>query len=150
VPGCTPFARDPGDGAPAASTTRTDTPHCASTAASVSPVGPAPTTSTSCSMSVMAPTVGPLLVGLRLALRTAFARLEPEKRALEKVRMELVRTVPELAAAVRERGGMSVDAVATAIGEGFGLDPGSLERLESGIPIADLPLPAGERAKFRG
>jgi AcrR family transcriptional regulator len=128
----------------------------------------------------------PLLVGLRLALRTAFARLEPEKRALEKVRMELVRTVPELAAAVRERGGMSVDAVATAIGEGFGLDPGSLdvqlfagvvagarlaaqslvarepgrdyvdtldavlERLESGIPIADLPLPAGGRAKFRG
>jgi hypothetical protein len=128
----------------------------------------------------------PLLVGLRLALRTAFARLEPEKRALEKVRMELVRTVPELAAAVRERGGMSVDAVATAIGEGFGLDPGSLdvqlfagvvagarlaaqslvarepgrdyvdtldavlERLEGGIPIADLPLPAGGRAKFRG
>jgi hypothetical protein len=124
----------------------------------------------------------PLLVGLRLALRTAFARLEPEKRALEEVRMELVRTVPELAAAVRERGGMSVDAVATAIGEGFGLDPGSLdvqlfagarlaaqslvarepgrdyvdtldavlERLESGISIADLPLPAGGRAKFRG
>src|SRR4051794_41662689 len=78
-------------------------------------------------MSVMAPTVGPLLVGLRLALRTAFARLEPEKRALEKVRVELVRTVPELAAAVRERGGMSVDAVATAIGEGFGIDPGALD-----------------------
>src|SRR3954466_3251247 len=136
-------------------------------------------------MSVMAPTVGPLLVGLRLALRTAFARLEPEKRALEKVRMELVRTVPELAAAVRERGGMSVDAVATAIGEGFGLDPGSLdvqlfagvvagarlaarslvarepgrsygdtldtvlERLEAGIPLADLPLPEGGRVTFR-
>jgi pyruvate kinase len=94
--------------------------------------------------------------------------------------------ISDISTAVRERGGMSVDAVATAIGEGFGLDPGSLdvqlfagvvagarlaaqslvarepgrdyvdtldavlERLEGGIPIADLPLPAGGRAKFRG
>jgi AcrR family transcriptional regulator len=127
----------------------------------------------------------PLLVALRMALRTAFAQLEPEKRALEEVRMELVRTVPELAAAARERSGMSVDAVATAIGEGFGLDPGALdvqlfagvvagarlaaqslvdrepgrsyvdtldavlERLEAGIPLADLPLPEGGRVTFR-
>ena len=127
----------------------------------------------------------PLLVAMRTALRTTFARLEPAKRALEEVRMELVRTVPELAAAVRERGGMSVDSVATAIGEGFGLDPGDLdvqlfagvvagarlaaqsivtrepgrsyvdtldavlERLETGIPLVDLPLPASGRVTFR-
>ena len=69
----------------------------------------------------------PLLGALRLALRTAFGRLSPEKRELEEVRMDLVRQVPELAAAVRERGGMSVDVVATAIGEGLGLDPGALD-----------------------
>ncbi len=69
----------------------------------------------------------PLLGALRTALRTAFGRLSPEKRELEEVRMELVRQVPELAAAVRERGGMSVDVVATAIGESLGLDPGALD-----------------------
>jgi len=53
--------------------------------------------------------------------------LSPEKRELEEVRMDLVRQVPELAAAVRERGGMSVDVVATAIGKGLGLDPGTLD-----------------------
>ena len=127
----------------------------------------------------------PLLVALRTALRASFAQLEPEKRALEEVRMELIRTVPELGAAARERSGLSVDAVATAIGEGFGLDPGSLEvqlfagvvagarlaaqslvarepgrgyidtlaavleRLEDGIPLADLPLPTAGRVTFR-
>ena len=50
-----PFAREPCDGAAAASTTRTGTSHCASAQASASPVGPAPTTRTSCSMSPMAP-----------------------------------------------------------------------------------------------
>jgi AcrR family transcriptional regulator len=69
----------------------------------------------------------PLLSALRTALRTAFDRLNPEKRALEEVRMELVRTVPELAAAVRERGGLSVDTVATAIAEALGLDAGALD-----------------------
>ena len=127
----------------------------------------------------------PLLRALRNALRTAFDRLSPEKRALEEVRMELVRTVPDLATAVRERGGLTVDAVATAIGEGLGLDPGSLDvqlfagvvagarlaarslvdrepgrsyidtldavlgRLEDGIPLADLPLPATGAVTFR-
>ena len=65
----------------------------------------------------------PLLGALRIALRTAFSRLSPEKRELEEVRMDLVRQVPELAAAVRERGGMSVDVVATAIGESLGSTP---------------------------
>ena len=69
----------------------------------------------------------PLLGALRTALRTAFGRLSPEKRELEELRMDLVRQVPELAAAVRERGGMSVDVVATAIGESLGLDPGALD-----------------------
>ena len=47
------FAREPREGAGAASTTRTRTPHCASTHASVSPVGPAPATRTSVSKSSM-------------------------------------------------------------------------------------------------
>ena len=98
---------------------------------------------------------------------------------------EAIRTVPDLAAAARKCSRLSVDAVATAIGEGFGLDPGSLEvqlfagvvagarlaaqslvarepgrgyidtlaavleRLEDGIPLADLPLPTAGRVTFR-
>ena len=69
----------------------------------------------------------PLLGALRTALRTAFGRLSPEKRELEEVRMDMLLQVPELAAAVLERGGMSVDVVATAIGESLGLDPGALD-----------------------
>jgi AcrR family transcriptional regulator len=68
----------------------------------------------------------PLLPALRAALRTAFGRLSPDKRALEDVRMKLVQQVPELAAAARERG-LSVDVLATAIGGAVGLDPASLD-----------------------
>ena len=48
--GCSPLPRDPGNGAGAASSTRTATPRRASSRAAVSPVGPAPTTITSASM----------------------------------------------------------------------------------------------------
>ena len=127
----------------------------------------------------------PLLSALRRAFVTAFDRLAPEKRELEEVRMELVRTIPELAAAVRERGAPGIDQIAAAIAVEFGRDPGELEvqlfagvvagarlaaqsiverepgrsyiatldlvfaRLELGIPLADLPLPATGRPPRR-
>ena len=69
----------------------------------------------------------PLLVALRRSFVAAFDRLAPEKRELEEVRMELVRTVPELAAALRERDVLSVEVVATAIAAELDRDPGELE-----------------------
>ena len=54
----------------------------------------------------------PLLEALRRCLRTAFASLDDEKRALEEVRMDLARSVPEIAAALRERGVWGVEQVA--------------------------------------
>ncbi|MCW0211771.1 MAG: TetR family transcriptional regulator [Pseudonocardia sp.] len=69
----------------------------------------------------------PLLSAFRRGLATAFGRLDPEKRELEEIRMGLARTVPEIAAAVRERNGLGVDQVATKIAEGLGLDPGGLD-----------------------
>ena len=65
----------------------------------------------------------PLLTALRRAFATAFARLPPEKRELEEVRMGLARTVPEVAAAMRERGGPSMPVVTEGIAAEFGLDP---------------------------
>ena len=124
----------------------------------------------------------PLLAALRRSFVTAFDRLAPDKRELEEVRMELVRTVPELSAAVRERGGMGVDVIAAAVAAEFDRDPTELEvqlfagvvagarlaaqsiveqepgrsyiatldlvfaRLEQGVPLADLPLPAAGRS----
>ena len=123
----------------------------------------------------------PLLTALRRAWTTAFDRLTPEKRELEEVRMRLARTVPEVAAAMRERGGPTVPVIAEAIATEFGLDPDDLDvvlfagvvngarlaaqalverepgrsyvatldtvlaRLEHGVPLADLPLPAEGR-----
>ena len=54
----------------------------------------------------------PLLEALRTALRAAFERLDPEKRELEEVRMELARTVPALEAALRERNRFGVGEIA--------------------------------------
>ena len=67
----------------------------------------------------------PLLTALRRSFVAAFDRLSPEKRELEEVRMELARTVPELAAALRERDLLGVTAA--AIGAYLGRDPGELE-----------------------
>ncbi|GAA1848307.1 TetR family transcriptional regulator [Pseudonocardia ailaonensis] len=69
----------------------------------------------------------PLLVALRRSLTTAFGRLDPEKRELEELRMRLAAEIPEISAALRERGGLEIDTFAAALGEGFGLDPGSID-----------------------
>ena len=127
----------------------------------------------------------PLLTALRRAWTTAFDRVTPEKRELEEVRMRLARTVPEVAAAVRERGGPTVGVITEVIAAEFGLDPDDLDvvlfagvvngarlaaqalverepgrgyvatldavlaRLEHGVPLADLPLPAAGRPSRR-
>lgn len=64
----------------------------------------------------------PLLVALRTAMRAGFDRLDPEKRELEEVRMELARTVPALEAAVRERKQFGVGQVAGQVAEAVGRD----------------------------
>jgi AcrR family transcriptional regulator len=69
----------------------------------------------------------PLLTALRRAWTTAFDRVTPEKRELEEVRMRLARTVPEVAAAVRERGGPTVGVITEVIAAEFGLDPDDLD-----------------------
>jgi AcrR family transcriptional regulator len=69
----------------------------------------------------------PLLTALRRSFATAFERLSPEERELEEVRMGLARTVPELAAALRERGGPSMPVITEGIAAEFGLDPGDVD-----------------------
>jgi AcrR family transcriptional regulator len=61
------------------------------------------------------PSGTPLLEALRSCLRTAFASLDDEKRALEEIRMDLARSVPEIAAAMRERGVWGVEQVARLV-----------------------------------
>lgn len=78
----------------------------------------------------------PLLVALRTGLREAFAGLGPEQRELEEVRMELARTVPEIAEVLRQRGAAGVNGIATLVASWFGLDPDGLEvRLFAGVMV---------------
>ncbi|HEX4248502.1 MAG TPA: TetR family transcriptional regulator, partial [Pseudonocardia sp.] len=60
----------------------------------------------------------PLFDAVRNALRDTFAGLGPEKRALEEVRMELARTVPELA----ENKQFSLAGIAARIATATGRD----------------------------
>lgn len=62
----------------------------------------------------------PLFAALHRSMITAFASLDEEKRALEEVRMELGRTVPELAAVLRERNAFGVDHLARLVAEAVG------------------------------
>ncbi|MCD2188605.1 TetR family transcriptional regulator [Actinomycetospora soli] len=62
----------------------------------------------------------PLLEAVRLILRDAFASLDDEARALEEVRMELARSVPEIAAILRERNSFGVEQVAGMVARGVG------------------------------
>jgi AcrR family transcriptional regulator len=69
----------------------------------------------------------PFLTAVRRAIRDAFASLTPEKRALEEVRMELARTVPELEAAARTRSPFMVHAIADRVAGAIGRDPSDVE-----------------------
>ncbi|WP_433784776.1 TetR family transcriptional regulator [Actinomycetospora sp. CA-101289] len=62
----------------------------------------------------------PLLEALRLCVRTAFASLDEEKRVLEEVRMDLARSVPEVAAVLRERNTWGVEASARMVSAAVG------------------------------
>ena len=64
----------------------------------------------------------PLMEALRSALRAGFDRLDPEKRELEEVRMELARSVPALEAALRERNRFGVGQIAEQVADAVGRD----------------------------
>lgn len=66
------------------------------------------------------PTGTPLLVALIEAMRATFAELDEQKRAHEELRMRLVRTVPEIAAALRARGAWDVEQVARFVASALG------------------------------
>jgi AcrR family transcriptional regulator len=71
----------------------------------------------------------PLLEALHTVLRDSFASLDDEARALEEIRMELARTVPEIAAILRERNAFGVEHVARMVGPATGRDPDDAEVL---------------------
>ena len=62
----------------------------------------------------------PLLEALRRCLRTGFATLDEEKRALEEVRMDLARSVPEIASALRGRNAWGVEVTARTVSQAVG------------------------------
>jgi AcrR family transcriptional regulator len=69
----------------------------------------------------------PLLVALIEAMRATFAGLDEQKRADEELRMRLVRTVPEIAAARRARGAWDVEQVAHFVASALGRNPEDIE-----------------------
>jgi AcrR family transcriptional regulator len=62
----------------------------------------------------------PLLEAVRLIVRDGFGSLDDEARALEEVRMELARSVPEIAAILRERNSFGVEQIAGMVSRGIG------------------------------
>src|SRR3954451_6645554 len=66
----------------------------------------------------------PLLEALRTCLREGFASLDEEKRALEEVRMDLARPIPEIAAALREHDTWGVETTARIVAEAVGRPAG--------------------------
>lgn len=78
----------------------------------------------------------PLLEALRSVLRDSFASLDDEARDLEEVRMELARTVPEVAAILQERNAFGIAQVAEMVGPATGRAPDDPEvMLFSGIVL---------------
>lgn len=71
----------------------------------------------------------PLLEAVRTIVRESFGSLDDEARALEEVRMELARTVPEIAAILRERNAFGVGQVAGMVARGIGRAPDDPEVL---------------------
>jgi AcrR family transcriptional regulator len=71
----------------------------------------------------------PLLEALRSVLRDSFDSLDDEARALEEVRMQLARTVPEIAAILRERNAFGISQIAGMVGPATGRAPDDPEVL---------------------
>ncbi|MDL5154810.1 TetR family transcriptional regulator [Actinomycetospora termitidis] len=62
----------------------------------------------------------PLLEAVRTVVRDSFGSLDDEARALEEVRMELARSVPQIAAILRERNSFGVEQIAGMVGPAVG------------------------------
>ncbi|GAA4827603.1 TetR family transcriptional regulator [Actinomycetospora corticicola] len=62
----------------------------------------------------------PLLEAVRTIVREGFGSLDDEARALEEVRMELARSVPEIAAILRERNSFGVEQIAGMVSRAVG------------------------------
>ncbi|MCD2193193.1 TetR family transcriptional regulator [Actinomycetospora endophytica] len=96
----------------------------------------------------------PLLAAVRTVLRESFGSLDDEARALEEVRMELARSVPQIAAILRERNAFAVEQVAGMVGPATGRDPADPEvLLFSGIVLgarhaARARVEAGRAASY--
>jgi AcrR family transcriptional regulator len=87
-------------------------------------------------MMAAVPEGTPLLEALRSVLRDSFASLDGEARDLEEVRMELARTVPEVAAILQERNAFGIQQVAEMVGPATGRTPDDPEvMLFSGIVL---------------
>jgi AcrR family transcriptional regulator len=71
----------------------------------------------------------PLIEAVRVIVRDSFGSLDDEARALEEVRMELARTVPEIAAILRERNSFGVEQIAAMAARGIGRAPDDPEVL---------------------
>ncbi|WP_106188422.1 TetR family transcriptional regulator [Umezawaea tangerina] len=69
----------------------------------------------------------PLLVALIEAMRATFTGLDEQKRADEELRMRLVRTVPEIAAALRARGAWEVEQTTRFVAPALGRSPDDIE-----------------------
>jgi AcrR family transcriptional regulator len=87
-------------------------------------------------MMAAVPEGTPLLEALRSVLRDSFASLDDEARDLEEVRMELARTVPAVAAILRERNAFGIEQVAGMVGPATDREPDDPEvLLFSGIVL---------------
>jgi AcrR family transcriptional regulator len=65
----------------------------------------------------------PLLAAVRTVLRESFGSLDDEARALEEVRMQLARSVPQIAAVLRERNAFGVGTAARMVAACTGREP---------------------------
>ncbi len=74
-------------------------------------------------MMAAVPEGTPLLEAVRRVLRDSFASLDDEARELEEVRMELARTVPAIAAILRERNSFGLEEIAGLVGPATGRKP---------------------------
>jgi AcrR family transcriptional regulator len=76
-----------------------------------------------CRMMAAVPEGTPLLEAVRGVLRDSFASLDDEARDLEEVRMGLARTVPAIAAILRERNAFGIEQYAGMIGSATDREP---------------------------
>ena len=71
----------------------------------------------------------PLLAAVRTVLRESFGSLDDEARALEEVRMQLARSVPQIATVLRERNAFGVGTAARMVAACTGREPDDPEVL---------------------